>query len=28
VEVQGCDADSLYCTMTPVGGHSHHGHKH
>jgi cobalt-zinc-cadmium efflux system protein len=27
VEVEGCDADSLYCTMTPVGGH-HHGHKH
>jgi cobalt-zinc-cadmium efflux system protein len=28
IEVQGCDADALYCTMTPVGGHHHHGHKH
>ncbi len=27
VEVEGCDADSLYCTMTPVEAH-HHGHKH
>ena len=28
VEVQGCDADALYCTMTPVGAHDHHGHHH
>jgi cobalt-zinc-cadmium efflux system protein len=28
VEVEGCDADSLYCTMTPLGAHDHHGHKH
>ena len=28
VEVEGCDADSLYCTMTPLGADHHHGHKH
>jgi cobalt-zinc-cadmium efflux system protein len=28
LEVQGCDADDLYCTMTPLGAQSHHGHKH
>ena len=29
VEVEGCDADSLYCTMTPLeADHHHHGHKH
>jgi cobalt-zinc-cadmium efflux system protein len=28
VECQGCDADALYCTMTPVGAHDHHGHHH
>jgi cobalt-zinc-cadmium efflux system protein len=28
VEVEGCDADSLYCTMTPLGARHHHGHKH
>jgi cobalt-zinc-cadmium efflux system protein len=27
VEVQGCDADELYCTMKPVGA-DHHGHAH
>ena len=27
VEVQGCDADELYCTMKPHGAH-HHGHAH
>ena len=28
VEVEGCDADELYCTMKPLGAHQHHGHKH
>ena len=28
VEVDGCDADSLYCTMKPLREHHHHGHKH
>src|SRR5262249_44005397 len=28
VEVEGCDADSLYCTMTPHSAHHHHGHNH
>ena len=29
VEVEGCDADSLYCTMTPLeADHHHHAHKH
>ncbi len=28
VEVEGCDADSLYCTMTPLGAHHHHRHQH
>ena len=29
VEVEGCDADSLYCTMTPhAARHHHHGNNH
>jgi cobalt-zinc-cadmium efflux system protein len=27
VEVEGCDADEMYCTLRPVGG-SHEGHHH
>ncbi len=27
IEVDCCDADSLFCTMKPVGAH-HHGHAH